>query len=66
MRAGDLDRLIRLESLSNTQDDFGAPVESWTLEGEQWAKKHEGLGREFFTAAQAPIAAGKAKPMEPR
>lgn len=52
MNAGDLDRLITLESPSYSQNNFGASVESWTLEGEQWAKKHEGVGREFFTAAK--------------
>lgn len=30
MRAGKLDRTIKLQSFSSTVDDYGTPVETWT------------------------------------
>ena len=30
MRAGNLDRLINIQSFSNTVDEYGTPVEAWT------------------------------------
>lgn len=31
MRAGKLDRIIAVQTLSNSVDEYGTPVESWTL-----------------------------------
>jgi SPP1 family predicted phage head-tail adaptor len=52
MRAGELDRKIRLERLTSTQNDYGEPVESWVLIAEVWASRAVLSGREMYEGDQ--------------
>lgn len=52
MRAGDLDRLVRLEQNTPTRSPTGAEVDSWGLVAEIWARRMDGRGREFFSGAE--------------
>ncbi len=52
MRAGELDRKIRLERLTSTQNDYGEPVESWVLIAEVWASRAQLSGSEVFDSDQ--------------
>lgn len=52
MRAGDLDRWIRIEADTPTRDAAGGEVASWATFVEVWAKKRDTRGREFFAADQ--------------
>ena len=49
--AGRLNKRVRLESLSVSQDaETGAPVETWTSEGEVWAGIEPLSVRDFVSA----------------
>lgn len=50
MRAGPLDRRITIEVRTVTQNDAGAPVESWAEFATVWAQKTDLRGDEFFAA----------------
>ena len=52
MKAGKLDRKIKIESRVETQNDYGEAVISYVLLAEVWAEVLPLSGREFFTAAQ--------------
>lgn len=52
MIAGKLDRRIRLEQRTETQNSFGEAVIAYTLFAEVWAEVLPLSGREFFVAAQ--------------
>ncbi|MFV2082812.1 MAG: phage head closure protein [bacterium] len=52
MRAGQLDRIIMLRSMTSTTDDYGEQVETWADVGEVWAQKKDLRGGERFAAAQ--------------
>jgi len=57
MRAGDLDRLVRIEQNIPTRDPSGAALDSWTLLAEEWARRLDGRGRELFAARQVTAEA---------
>lgn len=46
MRAGELNRLIRIEQRAQGQDSTGQPIDTWELVGEVWAgiANETGLG----------------------
>lgn len=52
MRAGRLDRRIRIETATITQDSHGGQVQTWALLAEVWAQVLPLRGRELFEAAQ--------------
>lgn len=49
MRAGNLDRRIRLERATTEENDFGAEVKAWALLAEVWARVEYGAGNEVRT-----------------
>ena len=52
MRAGTLNRRVRLESRVETDDAAGEPIAAWTLFAEVWGALEPTRGREFVTEAQ--------------
>lgn len=48
--AGKLDRRIGLEQRTITRNEYGEPIEGWTLVIEVWAEKRELIGREAVIA----------------
>ena len=52
MRAGNLDRRIEIQSLAETPDAFGQPIEGWTTFPTVWAQRKDVRGRERFQAQQ--------------
>lgn len=52
MRAGDLDRKIVIQSFTETQDAYGAPVKTWAAFATVWAQVRPVRGREGFEAEQ--------------
>lgn len=48
MRAGELDRRVRLEEKSVTQNEFGEEVETWSEIDTVWASKREQRVMEAF------------------
>lgn len=52
MQAGKLRDRITVEERSQTQDDFGAPLNTWTALFEDWAGIEELSGREYFSDAR--------------
>jgi len=52
MRAGRMDRLIRIETLTVGKDTQGGPTESWALLAEVWAEVKAFSGTERLLAAQ--------------
>ena len=56
MRAGTLNRRVRLESRVETDDEAGEPIPTWVVFAEVWGALEPTRGREFMTEAQ--IACG--------
>lgn len=52
MRAGKMDRRIAVQSFTQTEDDLGTPVQSWTTAQSLWASISYGTGQERREAAQ--------------
>lgn len=53
MRAGDLDRRIRIERATETQDpQSGEMVKAWGLVREVWGEVRQLSGSEFYSAQQ--------------
>ena len=52
MMSGRLDRRITIQSKTESQDAFGAPIAAWVSFAAVWAERIEMSGREFFTAQQ--------------
>ncbi len=52
MRAGELDRKVRLERRTTAQNDYGEPIETWVLIAEVWASRAVLSGRELFDSDQ--------------
>ena len=50
MQAGKLDRKIVIQTLTETQDDYGGVVESWSELATVWARFIPGGGNESFVA----------------
>lgn len=51
MRAGKMDRTITIHGLTNTVDDFGTPVETWTQRAKLRAQLIQSSTEEFLRAA---------------
>lgn len=52
MRAGELDRRIVIEDLTDGKDDYGGKTEIWSNFATVWAKKIPMRGREYQAPAQ--------------
>ena len=52
MMSGRLDRRITIQSKTESQDAFGAPIATWASWASVWAERLEMSGREYFTAQQ--------------
>jgi len=52
MRAGGLDRRVRLQRFTTTTDEYGDPVQGWADLATVFAEVRQQSGREFLTAAQ--------------
>ncbi len=52
MRAGELDRKIVIQSLTQTRDAYGALSDTWATFATVWAKKRDVRGDEYFAAQQ--------------
>lgn len=51
MRAGDLDRWIRIErAVAGPRSASGQPTKTWVLQAEVWAEKIENRGQELFAS----------------
>lgn len=50
LRAGDLDDRIVIETRTDTRDDFGAPIPSWSTFATVWARVTPLSGSERFRA----------------
>lgn len=48
MRAGELDRKVRLERFTTAPNDYGEPIETWVLIAEVWASRAVLSGREMY------------------
>jgi SPP1 family predicted phage head-tail adaptor len=48
----DLDRRITVQSLTQTRDAYGAPVDTWASFAVVWAKEKPIRGDEYFAAQQ--------------
>lgn len=55
MRAGELDRKIVIETLTQTRDAYGATVDTWATFATVWAKKKDLRGDEYFAAQQVNV-----------
>lgn len=53
MRAGELDRKIRIERRDISQQDYGEAVPTYTLLAKTWASVRPLSGREYFAGDQA-------------
>jgi SPP1 family predicted phage head-tail adaptor len=53
MRAGRLRHLVRFERATETQNDFGEPVKSWSLIASSWAAVEPLKGAEKMQAMEA-------------
>ena len=56
MRAGTLNRRVRLESRVETDDEAGEPIPTWVVFAEVWGALEPTRGREFMTEAQLHAA----------
>lgn len=52
MRAGMLRHRVQIQQVTETQDSFGAVVQTWGTVATVWASIEAISGREFFDAAQ--------------
>ena len=52
MKAGNLDRRIRIETKSATLDSYGQQVVTWSLLAEVWAEIDPKSGREIMASMQ--------------
>jgi SPP1 family predicted phage head-tail adaptor len=52
MQIGRLDRKITIESVTETRDSVGQPVETWATFATTWAQKKDGSGGESTKADQ--------------
>lgn len=52
MRAGELDRLVRIEVNTPTRSGTGAAIDGWALFAQVHARRMDARGREFFAGAQ--------------
>jgi SPP1 family predicted phage head-tail adaptor len=52
MRAGELRSRVALQTATETQDDYGAPVPSWATTATVWGEVVDLSGREYFAAQQ--------------
>lgn len=50
--ASEFDRRITIQRSVKTEDAAGDPVQTWSDDRKLWARKRDGRGREFFSAAQ--------------
>jgi SPP1 family predicted phage head-tail adaptor len=57
MRAGDLDRKVNLERYTLNQNDFGEPIETWSLIASVWASRAILSGNETFESDQTAALA---------
>lgn len=53
MEAGKLRHRIMIEAPTGAQNEFGEPVEGWSLFASVWASREDLTGREAFLAQQA-------------
>lgn len=51
-RAGDLRHRVTLDTLTETADSFGQPIQSWTSSGPYWAAIRPASGREVEIGKQ--------------
>lgn len=52
LQVGRYDRQITIEQLTQGQDDYGLPTETWTTFASVWANAYSGSGRELEAARQ--------------
>lgn len=52
LQVGRYDRQITIEQLTQGQDDYGHPTETWTTFATVWANAYSGSGRELEAARQ--------------
>ena len=52
MRAGMLRHRVVIEQVTEAQNDYGEPVETWAELATVWARKEDLSGRELFAAQQ--------------
>ena len=52
MRAGKLDRLVRLEENTPSRSGTGDMVDGWGLVAQIWAGRRDDRGREFFSGGE--------------
>lgn len=52
MKSGQLRHRVTVQSLTVTQDEYGAPVETWTTMATVWVSIEPLEGREYFAARQ--------------
>jgi SPP1 family predicted phage head-tail adaptor len=52
VRAGTLNKRVRIEQRVEVDDDVGEPIPTWTLVTEVWGALEPTKGREFMTEAQ--------------
>lgn len=52
MEAGKLRHLITIEEPTESQNEYGEPVESWATFAQLWASRGDLAGREYFAAQQ--------------
>jgi SPP1 family predicted phage head-tail adaptor len=53
MRAGKMDRTITIQAFTNTVDDFGTPIETWTDKATLRAQLIQASTEEFIRASGA-------------
>lgn len=52
MRAGPLDRRVKLERYGETRDEWNNPIEGWTTLSKVWASKHDVSDTERLRGAE--------------
>lgn len=52
MEAGKLRHSVSIESATDTQDQYGEPIKSWSSFAEVWASREDLSGQEAFAAQQ--------------
>jgi SPP1 family predicted phage head-tail adaptor len=57
MRAGELDRKVRLEQATLAANDFGEQIKTWSLLAEVWASRAVLSGTETFDSDQIAATA---------
>ena len=57
MRAGRMDKRITIQQVTETQDGYGDPADSWAAYKTVWAEVLEKRGREYFNNPETVAAA---------